>query len=65
VLFFELFAPFMALLSIVVAVRLYAMERHARHDPDEQPRPTAPSLRNPDVVGRQAPERVRRPSMLP
>jgi hypothetical protein len=65
VLFFELFAPFMAILSIVVAVRLYAMERHARQDPDEQSRPTAQSLRNTDVVGREVPERVRRPSMLP
>jgi hypothetical protein len=65
VLFFELFAPFMALLSIVVAVRLYAMERHARQDPDEHPRQTPQRVPNADVLGRQAPERVRRPSMLP
>ena len=64
-LFFELFAPFMAILSIVVAVRLYAMERHARQDPDEQPRPTPQHSPNAHVLERQAPERVRRPSMLP
>jgi hypothetical protein len=63
VLFFELFAPFMAILSVIVAVRLYVMEKHARQDPGEQPRQTA--ARRPQATDREVPERVRRPSMSP
>jgi hypothetical protein len=63
VLFFELFAPFMAVLSVIVAVRLYLKERQARHDPAERLH-AAPVKREP-TADDQGPERVRRPSMLP
>jgi hypothetical protein len=64
VLFFELFAPFMTLLSVFAAVWLYVRERRARHDPTEpesviRPKPPRPA-------GGRVPEGTgRRPSMLP
>ena len=62
-LFFELFAPFMTLLSVFAAVALYVSERRARQDPNEQERvPVRPQ----PPAGPRVPENgARRPSMSP
>jgi hypothetical protein len=61
VLFFELIAPFMAMLSVVVAIWLYRVELRARQHPEEHrapARPPKPANPEPEKGGR-------RPSMSP